>query len=108
MGARAQVSIQCNEKDPAVYIYTHWGTESLKEDVQTALAKKWRWNDYEYLTRIIYDTVVGTEAGTETGYGIGTEEHGDIELLVQILPGQKVKIGGISWTFEEYLKQTFE
>lgn len=79
MGARAQVHI----KDTGVYLYTHWGSGRLESDVRTALAKKRRWDDSEYLTRIIFDVMKGNDHG-ETGFGISTSKHEDIELLITI------------------------
>jgi hypothetical protein len=105
MEARCQVKITEYENEPSVYLYSHWGADSIEDDVKDALKRRWRWSDYEYLTRIIYDVMVGDESGTETGYGISTSEHGDIEKLVEILPGQKVRIGKQEWTFEEYINQ---
>ncbi len=92
MGARAQAKViqQVYQEgqeptEGAVYLYTHWGAESIVNDVATALDKpegRGRWDDDEYLTRIIFDEMSRDEHGTETGYGIGLTEHGDIEVLV--------------------------
>lgn len=107
MGARCQVSIKEKESHTPVYLYSHWGSGSIKEDVRIALARNQRWDDYEYLTRILFDGMKGTDTTSETGYGIGTGEHGDIDILVEILPGKKVGIEGKVWTFDEYTKESF-
>ena len=78
MGDRGQVKIN------GVYLYTHWGGSRLIDDVKDALRKRWRWSDEEYLARIIFDVMIGGEQGSETGYGIGTEIHGDIWRLIAI------------------------
>lgn len=104
MGARAQVHIEEN----GVYLYTHWGASGLITDVAQALKKKWRWNDPDYLTRIIFDYMVGDEWGTETGFGIGTQENGDNEYIIHIKAGNKVQIiGDHAWegTFEEFIRE---
>lgn len=80
MGDRGQVYI----KDTKVYLYTHWGATSLPEDVEKAIAKKWRWDDPDYLTRIIFDVITEDNHGEETGYGIGTQKAGDIWRLVTV------------------------
>jgi hypothetical protein len=83
MGARAQVLI----KDEGVYLYTHWGAEELGDDVIKAIkseAGKGRWDDPEYLARIIFDCMKGDDITGETGFGIGTKEHSDIECLVTV------------------------
>jgi hypothetical protein len=87
MGARAQVLI----KETGVYLYTHWGSGTIKEDVQNALNSpqgKNRLNDPEYLTRIIFEHLIGDERNTETGFGIGTEIHGDIDTLIVVNNGE--------------------
>mgnify|MGYP001600953658 CR=1 FL=1 len=80
MGERGQVHI----KPSGVYLYTHWGADELISNVRDALAKKWRWNHPEYLTRIIFDMMKETDVTSETGYGIGTKLHGDTKVLVEI------------------------
>lgn len=80
MGARAQVKI----KDTGVYLYTHWGAGRIFDDVIQAISKQWRWDDPEYLTRIIFDSMKRSDIESETGYGIGTSQHGDIEKLVVV------------------------
>ncbi len=108
MGARAQVSIKDRIQDIPVYLYTHWGAGSLKEDIRIALERgKGRWDDYEYLSRILFDGMKGDDVTSETGFGIGISEHGDIELLIEILPDQKVRIGIDEWTFAEYIQEKF-
>ena len=80
MGTRAQVLI----KDTGVYLYQHWDGDGLFQIVKDAIAKGLRWNDEEYLTRIIFSEMIKNDIAGETGYGIGTEQHGDIEFLVEI------------------------
>lgn len=80
MGDRGQVYI----KDEKVYLYTHWDATNLPQIVNRAIAKKWRWDDPEYLARIIFDEMVGKNQGGETGYGITTHMHGDIWRLVEV------------------------
>jgi len=100
----------------SVYLYTHWGGSSLPSVLQTALAKRWRWNDPSYLTRIIFDVMTAGEHDEETGYGISTDapdnEH---PFIVVDCKAQKVAFagdpdlvytesaGGNVWTFEEYI-----
>jgi hypothetical protein len=111
MGDRGQVHIE----DTGVYLYTHWGATSLPSVVSDALARDARWNDPEYLTRIIFDEMTGLE-GETTGYGIGQEQHGDVYRVVHIDCSERegrVETGSASWhdddssstdtyTFEEF------
>ena len=80
MGTRAQVFI----KDTGIYLYQHWDGDGLFQIVKDAIAKGWRWNDEEYLTRIIFCEMVKDDIGGETGFGIGNSQHGDIEYLITV------------------------
>jgi hypothetical protein len=80
MGDRAQVHI----KDEGVYLYTHWDAYKLPKLVQEAIQKHWRWDDPEYLARIIFDVMVGDDQGDETGYGISSSQHGDVWRVVEV------------------------
>jgi hypothetical protein len=87
MGCRGQVQIigVCGDnKESSVYLYTHWGAEELPETVRNALSKGWRWDDADYLARIIFDEMIDSDQGMETGYGICCRQHGDIECLVTV------------------------
>ena len=115
MGDRGQVHIV----DTGVWLYTHWGATELPDTVRSALAKKWRWDDPEYLARIIFCKMMKGEEGEETGFGIGTDQHGDVDRVVRIdcehsevaivenaeYPSVE-KITTWSGTFEEFVKST--
>lgn len=79
MGARAQVKIE----DTGVFLYTHWGSGEIVEDVRKAIRWGKRLDDPEYLARIVFDQMKKGDIG-ELGFGIGTSQHGDIEMLVSI------------------------
>lgn len=88
MGARAQVLI----KDTGVYLYTHWGAETIQDVVKATVKQGWRLQDAEYFTRILFENMIAEhgEAGTETGFGIGTSQHSDIEKLVIVDNGERL------------------
>ena len=71
MGDRANVAVQDHGK--RVYLYTHWDGYELPELVRMALARRQRWNDAPYLTRILFCTLVAGAEKDETGFGISTE-----------------------------------
>lgn len=112
MGSRAQVKI-VNGNDPALYLYSHWQADALPELVKSALARKLRWDDPEYLARIIFDEMTKGRQGEETGYGISTVQNVDILFLVVVDVGrQTVHIDRSVWaggkiepleTFEKYI-----
>lgn len=112
MGDRAQVFM----KDEGVYLYTHWGAPGLVKTVQRALARRERWNDPEYLARIIFCEMVKGEEHEPTGFGIGGEQHGDVWRIVEVHCAEdKVRVLDIGWeeqkdtvafqgSFTEFLK----
>lgn len=77
MGDRGQVKLIFGVR--SIYFYSQSGGGSLLADVQRAIAKRLRWDDSEYLARIIFDTITEGEHDTETGFGIGLTPHIDIE-----------------------------
>jgi len=84
MGDRGQVKITA-QGNPDLYLYTHWGAESLPETVAHALGRgRGRWDDDEYLNRIIFSEMIQGDVLGETGYGIGFGEHGDVWRVVEI------------------------
>jgi hypothetical protein len=84
MGDRGQVKITA-QGNPDLYLYTHWGAESLPEVIASALAHgRDRWTDDEYLNRIIFSEMIQYDVLGETGYGIGFGEHGDVWRVVEI------------------------
>lgn len=113
MGDRGNIIIGTPDK-PEIYLYTHWSGTELPLILQRALAKRWRWDDDAYLTRIIFCEMVGDDVGTEAGYGISTRmcdnEH---PLLFVDVDAKRVHVGSggtaytmidrRSWTFEEYI-----
>lgn len=104
MGARAQILI----RDTGVYLYDHWGAEfcdRIVNSIQSALRHDW--DDAECLAGNIFREMVMQHAQmvasaepsdnaeslfwATTGvmdkipsFGIGTEQHGDTELLITI------------------------
>jgi hypothetical protein len=117
MGDRGQIRVK-DERGRLVYLYTHWGGTELKEMLQSALQKKWRWDDAEYLTRIIFETMVGDSHGDETGFGIGLSAHFDIEHpIIEVDVGKQMVVFyddkgeqklGTEFTFESFLSVKFE
>jgi hypothetical protein len=96
MGCRGQVRIK-DSYGNSVFLYTHWGACELKEDVALALARRKRWTDSEYLTRIIFDQMKGNDLG-HLSFGIGTTEHGDIEELIYVdIEKQEIVVINTTW-----------
>lgn len=114
MGDRANIIVRQNkwEENPPVYLYTHWCGYDLWKTLQTALAKRWRWDDQAYLTRIIFNEMQGDDRG-ETGYGISTDRPDNSypylvvdtkEQKVFVTADSDIEFEEKSFTFEEYLE----
>lgn len=70
MGDRANVCVK--DQYNKVFLYTHSYGSELPLMVKEALAKKARWNDMPYLTRIIFCRMVRGKEDYETGFGIAS------------------------------------
>ena len=68
-----------------IYLYTHDHAARLTNDVYSALAARLRWDDADYLAKIIFCHMVPIECWQEDkGYGIGTQMYADINLLISV------------------------
>lgn len=113
MGDRANVYVKDGETD-GVYLYTHWGGDTLPLEVKKALAKRWRWDDPQYLARIIFDVMSGGRHGEETGLGITSRVHDNEHLIVQVDCDQRTVVflpEGLgmplhTWSFDEFVGMT--
>ena len=83
MGDRGQVKLV--EGGDAIFLYTHWGAADLLSDVANALERgRERWDDPEYLNRIIFSEMIQDDVMDLTGYGIGSHQHDDVWRVVTI------------------------
>ena len=107
MGDRAQVRfIYNNEAKTEIYFYTHWTGYLLAKDVQNAIKRgQDRWNDTEYLARIIFSEMIQRGVLDTCGYGIGVNTHDDLQhdIITVDCNTQKVIVPGFgSWDFKTY------
>lgn len=118
MGDRGNIVIeQDTDAFPhPLFMYTHWSGSDLKSILQAALIRgKSRWNDGQYLPRIIFSEMIKDSVLDETGYGLSTAVgDGDDVLLCVNIVEQKVRarnmVGGKAtkeWTFEKFVKAKF-
>ena len=108
MGDRGQVLV----KDIGVYLYTHWGASGLIDVVREAIARRERWDDPEYLARIVFCAMVAGQEKELTGFGIGTHLHDDVWRLVELdCDEEKIRVFQIGYddsSRELELEQTFK
>lgn len=106
MGDRANVKIvqkYCGE----VFLYTHWRGSELPTTIQTAMKRgEGRWNDAQYLARILFcEMVKGRPEGENTGYGISSiVGDGDFRILTVDCGSQEVEFpDGRMMSFQEFI-----
>lgn len=104
MGDRANVYVKGYNGTPGVYLYTHWSGTELPEIVQSALARQERWDDNQYLARIVFCEMVKGHEDGETGFGIGASVGDGGDRIIILDPGtQEVTIGGRTLSFKEFI-----
>jgi len=94
MGDRANIKITGSSSFPVpVFFYTHWSGSELPEILKAALIRgKNRWDDPQYLARIIFCEMVKGYVLEEPGYGISSEiGDGDSNVITVDMGEQTVK-----------------
>lgn len=99
MGDRANVKVHQQAGD--VHLYTHWGGYRVGDALALGLDRgRDRWDDPEYLTRILFDAMKGDDVTGTTGYGISPVPTDGAEWAVDV-ETQTVTGPTGSWTFEQ-------
>lgn len=111
MGDRGNIIIE----DTGVVLYTHWKGSEIPNRLANALDRsKDRWDDPAYLTRVIFQDVIGND-NSITGFGISTESTGEREYKVTV-GDRRIQIGGKfgfaensgeEFTFEEFIEEFY-
>lgn len=78
-------------EDCILEIHPTVGTKEALRRIQSALAKEVRWDDHEYLARIIYDSLSGLPF-EECSFGIGSEKSLHEQRHI------KITESGVSWS----------
>lgn len=75
MGDRGNIAVQFDGyKTRRVWFYTHWSGSEIDSIIAAALARgKGRWNDDQYLPRIIFCELVKDHVLDEAGFGLSLE-----------------------------------
>lgn len=109
MGDRANVRVNGSVDGDYVHLYTHWGASELPRDLRDALARRVRWDDPQYLARIIFCQMIGDDTRSETGFGISHEvgDGAECTLVVETLLGT-VSFGKKTWSMEKFASLTDE
>jgi hypothetical protein len=122
MGDRANVYMLEEDKPGekvGVFLYSHWSGSELPQIVQRALARRQRWDDSQYLARIIFCEMVRGSEAEETGFGISAR-IGDNEYQILVVDAKSQRVSfcdsqrfhalpvkdsqTAAWSFEEYVR----
>ena len=98
MGARKYIYLV----NDGIYLYSHWDYKPELEKVlkQALIRGKERWDDRQYLNRIIFSEMIKEDILGNTGYGLSTDIYdGEVVLNVDV---KKKEVNGTS--FEEFIK----
>ena len=69
----------------SVFLYTHNLAHDLIHAVHDVLSKEEKWNDPDYLTRMLFCRMVPVELWNKSNdFGIGTQMYTDVKLLIGI------------------------
>lgn len=88
MGNRANIVVKGWNDNEFIYLYTHWEGSETPKNLRDALALNERWDDSAYLTRIIFQTMLGDDRGT-TGYGISASMGDNGNPLLVVVPNEQ-------------------
>ena len=109
MGARINYCFKVDEGDVYVYLYSHWGETTWRQDLAQALeTARPRWSDDNYCLRIIVDQLSKSGRDSETGYGLGLVQESDILLMdypviVDVL-SQTINDEGTLHSWEDFIQ----
>tara|TARA_B100000929_G_scaffold171085_1_gene135544 strand:+ start:280 stop:696 length:417 start_codon:yes stop_codon:yes gene_type:complete len=84
MGDRGNIEIKQPHAEDSVFLYTHWRGCQIKGILADALAKGGRWSDPSYLTRIIFQEMIG-DNDTTTSFGISVGQPDDNEYPIPLV-----------------------
>lgn len=69
----------------SVFLYTHDLAHTLLHVVHETLSKKVKWDDADYLSRMLFCKMIPPEFwNSDKGFGIGTQMYADVQLLITI------------------------
>lgn len=76
MGMRRNIALTyTGQKEPSIYLYTHWGADGLEEVLAQSLNRaRERWSDEAYLARVIFTDMTAGAGSDVTGYGLAPYE----------------------------------
>lgn len=98
MGDRGNIIVKSDNSK--VYLYTHWTGSDLPDVIKSGLKRGTdRWDDGQYLARILFCEMIGNDTKGTSGFGISSEiGDGGTDILVDV---DKQTVDGVS--FKEFV-----
>ena len=103
MGDRGNIIVKDGKSE--VFLYSHWTGSDLPEVLKSALKRgKGRWDDGQYLARIIFCEMVKGNEMDETGFGISSIiGDGGTDITVNVDDQTVTDHRGRQKTFTQYV-----
>jgi len=112
MGDRGVIKVYQGKGRQPVCLYTHWCGDEIYGFLKRSLARRERWEDKAYLTRIIFCEMIKGHEDDTTGFGISTYIPDNEHTVLGVNPDKKLvtfedeygKVKG-SVTFEQFVNR---
>lgn len=105
MGDRANIVV--TDSHNHIVLYSHWAGTELPDILKCALKRgEGRWDDFQYLTRIIFCEMIKDNVMDTTGYGISQKivDGEDRVLAVNVDRQTVTDYNNNMSSFEEYIE----
>jgi len=108
MSSSGNVVIHVRWFNTPLYLYSNWDGDELPLVVASALVRgQDRWNDPEYLARIIFCEMVKDSVLDTNGFGISTypqtSECAEVHVYFD-WPAGRVEVDGLSLPFQDFIE----
>ena len=100
----------------SMYLYTHDTASTLVSVVHEVLSRRKRWDDVDYLARMIFCAMVPYDKWhDDAGFGIGTQYYVDTNLLIVInavtkrvsISSYGSGVDGVTMDLEDFVQNFF-
>jgi len=109
VGDRANIHVIADGETEGVWLYTHWKGYKIHQILKTALIRgRERWDDSQYLARIIFCEMIKDNIMGLTGYGISSQIHDNDRAIIHVYSDkQTILIKDKLRTFEEFITEDY-
>lgn len=105
MGDRSNIVV-VQPDNSRIWLYGHWMGEDNYRVVGEVLSRRERWNDFPYLTRMLFSKMIEGDLDSDTGYGISNTMCDNEYFIVVLRPDQTVVLEQYIWGHGELTEIT--